>query len=129
MRAAAAGACAPLALLLSLLLRGPARAAAAPAPAKGGPADEWYFYNEVTGTLQWEDPGDVPFEGDGVRYWVGPNGEQLPDDPARLNYEWVEFWSEDLGRPYFLNLDTLESTWQRPADLAWRRIKAPPAAT
>ena len=26
------------------------------------PNPDWYFWNEVTGETQWEDPGDVPYE-------------------------------------------------------------------
>ncbi len=40
-----------------------------------------------------------------------------------LKYAWVEQYSEDLQRPYFYNQDTRESTWERPADLAWRRVR------
>lgn len=88
--------------------------------------EEYYFYNELTGSVQWEDPGDVAYEDEsGLRYWVGPNTEKLSEDPSKMKYSWVEFWSEDLQRPYFHNQETLESTWERPADLAWRRLRVP----
>jgi hypothetical protein len=32
-------------------------------------------------------------------------------------------YSEDLQRTYYYNQETRESTWDRPVDLAWRRIK------
>jgi hypothetical protein len=34
----------------------------------------------------------------------------------------IEQYSQELDRPYFFNLETSESTWERPADLSWRRI-------
>lgn len=80
--------------------------------------------NEITGEVQWEDPGDVPFEDEmGMRYWLGPSGERLDDDPHMQKYVWVEQFSEDLKRPFFFNYETKETTWERPPDLAWRRIQ------
>ncbi len=32
-------------------------------------------------------------------------------------------WSAEARRPYYNNQITREATWDRPADLAWRRIK------
>eukprot|EP00955_Chlamydomonas_euryale_P046634 353460-Chlamydomonas_euryale.AAC.13 len=34
----------------------------------------------------------------------------------------LEQYSQELKRAYFINLETSESTWERPADLSWRRI-------
>lgn len=83
-----------------------------------------YFYNSVTQQVQYEDPGDVPFEDEtGTRYWFGAGGERLDQDPNMYNYIWVEQWSEDLQRPYFYNQETQESQWERPSDLGWRRVK------
>ncbi|KAI8470467.1 MAG: hypothetical protein J3K34DRAFT_458868 [Monoraphidium minutum] len=114
----------PLPLLLLLLLA----VAGAQAAKKGAPVarDDFFFYNEITGAVQWEDPGDVAFEDDaGLRFWLAGGGDKLSEDPAKMKYSWVEFWSEDLQRPYFHNQETLESTWERPVDLAWRRLRAP----
>ncbi|KIZ06278.1 hypothetical protein MNEG_1681 [Monoraphidium neglectum] len=92
------------ALLLTLLLAATRAKKAAPAQQR----DEFYFYNEMTGAVQWEDPGDVPFEDDnGLRFWLGSSHEKLSEDPTKMKYSWVEFWSEDLQRPYFHNQETL----------------------
>ena len=37
-------------------------------------------------------------------------------------YSWVEGYSAEHGRAFFYNQETQESTWERPADLAWRRV-------
>lgn len=73
------------------------------------------------------DPGDVPFEDEsGFKYWPSPSpssNNRLSEDPNMFKYAWVEQYSEDLQRPYYYNQETKESTWERPADLAWRRVK------
>jgi hypothetical protein len=38
-------------------------------------------------------------------------------------YVWVEGWSEEYGRPFFFNQESRTSTWDRPPDLAWRRVR------
>eukprot|EP00775_Hariotina_reticulata_P009846 gene9846-10005_t len=84
---------------------------------------EYFFWNEITGEVQWEDPGDVAFEDDaGIRFWLGSAGEKLSEEPQGLAYSWVEYYSEDLQRAYYFNQDTKETTWTRPDDLAWRRV-------
>ncbi|KAK9818216.1 hypothetical protein WJX72_008973 [[Myrmecia] bisecta] len=86
-------------------------------------APQFYFWNELTGETQWDDPGDVPFEdAHGNRYWLGPNGERLENDPQSHRYSWVEGWSAEHKRPFYYNQETKESTWDRPPDLAWRRV-------
>lgn len=43
--------------------------------------------------------------------------------PAQsLQYVWLEGWSEDYQRPFFYNQESKQSSWDRPPDLAWRRI-------
>ena len=37
-------------------------------------------------------------------------------------YVWVEGWSEEYGRPFVFNQESRMSTWDRPPDLAWRRV-------
>lgn len=66
----------------------------------------------------------MPFEDpDGTRYWVTPSGERVPWLSIQYKYAWIEQYSHELHRPFFFNQETLESTWVRPADLAWRRIR------
>ncbi len=38
-------------------------------------------------------------------------------------YTWVENWSEEHQRPFYYNQKTKESKWEKPVDLAWRRVK------
>ena len=38
-------------------------------------------------------------------------------------YSWVENWSEEHQRPFYYNQKTKESKWEKPVDLAWRRVK------
>lgn len=40
-----------------------------------------------------------------------------------MEYLWVESYSEDHGRNFYFNQETQSSTWERPADLAWRRVR------
>lgn len=92
---------------------------------KAGGAPQWYFYNEVTGEVQFEDPGDTAYEDEetGVRYWYLANGQRVTEDPNRHRYMWIEMYSADVKKPFFWNQETKESTWERPTDLAWRRIR------
>ncbi|KAK9905006.1 hypothetical protein WJX75_007576 [Coccomyxa subellipsoidea] len=86
-------------------------------------AARYYFWNTVTGDVQWDDPGDVPFETpNGLLYWVGKEGQQEFTDQEAMQYTWVEGWSEQYERPFFFNQETQESVWDRPPDLAWRRV-------
>jgi hypothetical protein len=41
-----------------------------------------------------------------------------------LRYVWVEGWSEDYQRPFFYNQESKQSSWDRPPDLAWKRVAA-----
>lgn len=88
---------------------------------------EWYFWNEITGESQWEDPGGVPFEGENAaRFWLSPTGIRTDYDPSAHKYSWVENWSDEHKRPFYYNQKTLESTWEKPVDLAWRRLRSKP---
>mmetsp|Transcript_17069 Transcript_17069/g.29221 ORF Transcript_17069/g.29221 Transcript_17069/m.29221 type:complete len:133 (-) Transcript_17069:253-651(-) len=85
---------------------------------------QWYFYNAVTGDTQWVDPGDTPYEGhDGTRYYMSLTGERMTHNPNAWQYIWLEQYSEEARRSFYYNQQTKESTWERPADLAWRRIR------
>ena len=60
------------ALCLSSLFAASLRAVSAEESAAPKPTAEWYFWNEITGETQWEDPGDVPYEEEGaVRHASG----------------------------------------------------------
>eukprot|EP00955_Chlamydomonas_euryale_P046633 353460-Chlamydomonas_euryale.AAC.12 len=49
----------------------------------------FYYYNEATGQVQWEDPGDVPFEDtQGRRYWIAVDGSKTYSDPGAGKYAW-----------------------------------------
>lgn len=88
---------------------------------------EWYFWNELTGETQWEDPGDVPFEepkDTAQRYWKSDTGEHLHYDPKAHRYTWIENWSSEHTRPFYFNQKTKTSQWEKPVDLAWRRVSA-----
>ena len=37
-------------------------------------------------------------------------------------YAWVENWSEEHQRPFYYDQQNHVSTWDKPADLAWRRV-------
>lgn len=84
---------------------------------------DYYFWNEVTGDVQWEDPGDIPYEtSSGSLYWIGDDGTTISQDEKSLQYVWLEGWSEDYQRPFFYNQETKQSSWDRPPDLAWHRL-------
>lgn len=52
--------------LSSVLAASVSRASADEEPAAPKVSAEWYFWNEITGETQWEDPGDVPYEEEGA---------------------------------------------------------------
>ncbi|GLI58909.1 hypothetical protein VaNZ11_000692 [Volvox africanus] len=86
----------------------------------------YYYYNEVTGAVQFEDPGSSPHEDEsGKRYWLSPSGERLTEEPNRFQWTWFESWSTEQSRQYFFNQATKESRWDRPPDLAWLRLPIP----
>ncbi|KAK9838110.1 hypothetical protein WJX81_001954 [Elliptochloris bilobata] len=87
------------------------------------PDPKYYFFNEMTQEVQWDDPGDVPYEEEGgTKYWLGQHGEHLDQDPRAHLFTWVESYSDEHERPFFYNQQTKVSTWERPPDLAWRRV-------
>ncbi|KAL3147099.1 hypothetical protein ABBQ38_015058 [Trebouxia sp. C0009 RCD-2024] len=82
-----------------------------------------YFWNEITGETQYEDPGDVPLHDEqGNCYWLDETGQKLDHDPDAGKYAWVETWSEEHNRPFYYDQANHISTWDKPADLAWRRV-------
>eukprot|EP00882_Tetradesmus_deserticola_P003402 GHRQ01003598.1.p2 GENE.GHRQ01003598.1~~GHRQ01003598.1.p2 ORF type:complete len:127 (+),score=20.70 GHRQ01003598.1:962-1342(+) len=113
-------------LLLLCTLARPTECAAHKAKAAGKQQQQdaqHYFWNEMTNTVQWEDPGGVAFEDEaGLRYWLGHNGERLSEDPNSAAYGWVEHYSADMEKPYYYNQISKETTWEKPSDLAWRRV-------
>lgn len=85
-----------------------------------------YFWNEVTGDTQLEDPGDVPLHDEaGNCYWLDDGGQRLDQDPNAGKYAWVEMYSEEHKRPFYYDQQNHISTWDKPADLAWRRVYFP----
>eukprot|EP00873_Tetraselmis_striata_P021357 jgi/Tetstr1/441621/TSEL_029848.t1 len=141
-RAAAPGA--PLTALVALLLAAVARAGEEggggavrldigrppndplAAQAAGGRRDsEHVYWNSVTGDVQEENPGGVPFEmADGTKYWMHPGTARVSQaDPEAGDYVWVEKWSQQQRRNFYLNQETGESSWDRPVDLAWRLVR------
>lgn len=111
-------------LLLLLLLPALCVRAATPRTTCLKEAPDYYYWNELTGEVQWDDPGDVAYEDEfGNLYWLASNGVRMREDSSIYNYVWVEQYSEELRRPYFYNQETRESTWERPADLAWQRVR------
>eukprot|EP00976_Prorocentrum_cordatum_P018900 383186-Prorocentrum_minimum.AAC.4 len=84
-----------------------------------GAAD--FFYNDVTGTAQWEEPDHpVAYEDDeGRKYWFDKStDESVWEYPGK----WSEVHSEEHGQPYYFNKDTKESSWEQPEEMAWRRV-------
>jgi hypothetical protein len=63
-----------------------------------------HSFNFLAGYAIPADPGDVALEDEaGLRYWLGPNGERLSEDPNSASYAWVEHYSADMERPYYYN--------------------------
>ncbi|PNW75016.1 hypothetical protein CHLRE_12g500050v5 [Chlamydomonas reinhardtii] len=88
---------------------------------------KYFFLNEVTGATQLTDPGNTPYEDEqtGELYWLAEDGvTRLAQDPNRLRFAWIETYSPEAKRSFYFNQVTRESTWERPADLAWRRLRA-----
>lgn len=85
--------------------------------------------------VQWEDPGDVPFEDDsGFRYTLSADGKRLTGDTSMSQYLWVEQYSAELGRPYFFNqvnrhwtsqCRTTVPIWVRRSVACEKRLKQP----
>lgn len=47
---------------------------------------------------------------------------QFLNDLQAGKYAWVETWSEVHNRPFYYDQANHISTWEKPADLAWRRV-------
>ena len=83
-----------------------------------------YYWNDVTNHTTWDLPKvPVPFrdENSGNKYYLDPKtGETTWDYPG----PWKTMKSEEHGdREYYHNTETKESTWEKPEDLGWRRVK------
>ena len=81
-----------------------------------------FWWNQVTGETQHEEPVDVfGFDdGAGYRFFIDPKtGQSSWDRPERS--AWSEVHSEEHGRPYYYNNVTQEVSWEKPADsnIAW----------
>ncbi|CAL51403.1 Pre-mRNA-processing protein PRP40 [Ostreococcus tauri] len=85
-------------------------------------AKQVFFYNDVTGESRWDDPDGLTTYSDdeGKEFWVDPNTGESTYEPRT---KWSSHDSEDTGVKYFYNEETKESTWDRPEELAWRRIE------
>ncbi|GFH25593.1 WW domain-containing protein [Haematococcus lacustris] len=78
--------------------------------------ETYYFYNEVTGQTQFQDPGDTPFEDEqGMRYWLLPNSEKTYTHPAALAYTWVEQYSKEISKKHSNRHGTGQQTWHGDA--------------
>lgn len=58
------------------------------------------------------------------RYWLSSTSVRTDYDPNAHKYAWVENWSEEHKRPFYYNQKTKESMWEKPMDLAWRRVRS-----
>ena len=104
-------------------------------------AEKGFWFNNVTGASSWERPDAVPLTAtDGeAKYWI-VNGATTWEPPA--DFAWRAVPSTDpshegrvrtprpppypplahtLPQPYFENWVTKETSWERPAALAWSR--------
>eukprot|EP01024_Parvocaulis_polyphysoides_P045057 TRINITY_DN41899_c0_g1_i1.p2 TRINITY_DN41899_c0_g1~~TRINITY_DN41899_c0_g1_i1.p2 ORF type:complete len:125 (-),score=19.84 TRINITY_DN41899_c0_g1_i1:407-781(-) len=88
---------------------------------------QYYYFNEITGETQWEDPGNVPYIDDmGKKLWLSDDSlSWVGQDPHPLDYVWVEQYSNEHRKPFYFNQETKTSVWEKPVDLAWRMVKVP----
>lgn len=72
---------------------------------------------------------DLPFNIPADQHWQAP--QQMLYQVYHIlmlqagKYAWVETWSEEHNRPYYYDQANHISTWDKPADLAWRRVYLP----
>jgi len=80
-----------------------------------------FFYNDVTGKSQWEEPEQpVAYEDEkGQKYWYDSSKDE---SSWEFPGPWQEVQSEEHGQPYFFNKDTESTTWEKPEELGWRRV-------
>ncbi|KAG7672682.1 hypothetical protein KSW81_001642 [Nannochloris sp. 'desiccata'] len=82
---------------------------------------EYYWYNEVTGKTQWEEP---IYEYESETYWIDPDtGKATWDKPESLGWILAE---ESGGKIYYWNDVTEASQWDKPANLGWMKVKYEP---
>ncbi len=84
----------------------------------------WYFWNTVTNEVTWDDPGNVPhvWEETGDVFYVNKEGKPQWERPDPSDWEEIESEEHD-NLVYYHNAKTEETTWDRPAELAWKRIE------
>jgi len=113
--------------LSSSLRLGPVGALASTAPKDMPLSDlpEEFWFNDVSGESQWEDPTVEYKDDEGNTYWVDPElGESVWTKPAAAAWEATESTDPDHnGQTYYYNTVTHESQWEKPKELAWRKVK------
>jgi len=81
-----------------------------------------FFYNDVTGKSQWEEPTEpVAYEDkEGRKYWYDSG-----KDAATWEFPgpWEEVHSEEHGQPYYVNKDKDHTTWEKPEVMGWKRVQ------
>ena len=63
-----------------------------------------------------------------TRSYVVAGGYTYPDDypEHESRCAWRSVFSDEHQRTYYANLVTGETSWERPAELAWRRLRYHP---
>lgn len=87
-----------------------------------------FFYNDVSGKSQWEEPSDPVAHEDeeGRKYWFdSAKGESTWEFPGI----WAEVASEEHGQNYYFNKETEEAVWEKPEAMGWRRVSSEDAAS
>ena len=97
-----------------------------------------YWFNEVTKVTQWEEPPKYEFIDGALRMRPEPP-PPLPPLPSPVNFAtcaWesvlASTWANPLpplgradktGHTYWVDPDTQESVWEKPASLSWKQLK------
>ncbi|KAK3247336.1 hypothetical protein CYMTET_43157 [Cymbomonas tetramitiformis] len=81
-----------------------------------------YWFNEVTGESQWENPAEGTWnelrDDHNRRYWFKPRtGEATYKQP--VDAAWSEMRSDEHNRTFYYNEVTEEITWSKPGALGW----------
>jgi len=96
-------------------------------------ADDWvecldeggntYYYNQVTGTTQWEDPSSSTPQAssllEGYEQPLAIEGDEKQSQILAIEGpgDWEQYYDEN-GNPYYYSPSTGESRWQNPNDMA-----------